>query len=91
MYFPFQGPPKYTQIGIFGMQIPIPSGNPAPISSFISSGFNCFLSESAFFYIESIETSKRHFLPRAFGNVGFENFPAKNERGVGRNVSSERH
>jgi hypothetical protein len=27
--FPLQGPPKYSQIGIFGMKIGIPSGNPA--------------------------------------------------------------
>jgi hypothetical protein len=27
--FPFQGPPKTIQIGIFGFKIFIPSGNPA--------------------------------------------------------------
>jgi hypothetical protein len=26
--FPSQGPPKYTQIGIFGMKIYVRSGNP---------------------------------------------------------------
>jgi hypothetical protein len=28
-HFLFQGPPEYTQIGIFGMKIFVPSGNPA--------------------------------------------------------------
>jgi hypothetical protein len=26
--FPFHGPPKFTQIVVFGLKIPMPSGNP---------------------------------------------------------------
>jgi hypothetical protein len=32
-HFPFQGPSKFTQIGIFGLKLHKPSGNPAEDAS----------------------------------------------------------
>jgi hypothetical protein len=36
-YFPFQGPPKFTKIGIFGSKIYVPSGNPG-LNGFLKDG-----------------------------------------------------
>jgi hypothetical protein len=47
-HFPFQLPPKYGQVGIFGMKMHIPSGNPGFMQLLQGSmgdrGFGLFIS-----------------------------------------------